>query len=247
MEFSFAREVRSQIHEMDSTFKNGLLRSWPGLNTFVKRMEGDPTWDHLPVLTLMFHHYLGVESSLATSMAGIMRNLYLAQSIHSWVKDDEEGQDYNQELQFSILIGDYMFGYILKMLLENRSDSILSTLSAMICTISEGLVRKHRFSPDPVKALKETKAPLYATAFQTAAELSGNVNDAPAFGQIGHHLGMAVELLHLGMNSEADKHVHSGFELLSAHRHRHSANSGLDKAIQELHDHSCRQGRAAVI
>lgn len=246
MEFSFNREVRNQLNEVDSRFKSGLLRSWPELNTFVNRLEGDSTWEHLPIMTLVFYHYLNIDSKLTSAMVNIFKNLYLSQSIHSWVMDDEEGQEYNQELQFSILIGDYIFGYILKLLLDNQAEKLINSFSMMMCNINEGLVRKHALLLDTEQALKEIKAPLYSTAFQTAAQLAG-CNSENICARLGFDIGMAIELLHLGMNNQADQYVHSSFELLSDLKHRSASGSILERALHELHDRACAQERAAVI
>lgn len=245
MEFSFARDIRNQRNEVESRFKSGMLRTWPDLSPWLIRMEGDATWEHLPTMTLIFYQHLGVESPLASAMAGIFKNLYFAQSIHSGVKDDEEGQEYNQELQFSILIGDYIYGYVLKLLLDHQVVHLLPTFADMIADINEGLVRKHRLASDPITALQETKAPLYAAAFQTAAELSEK-READIYSKLGRDLGMAIELLHLGLNSKAHHYIHTSFEILSNYI-KHPSGGILEKAVHEMYDRSCARDRAAVI
>lgn len=246
MEYLFARDYRHQLNDVDRSFKTGMLKSWPEIKTYVNLLEGDTTWDHLTLMTLVFYDHLGINNRLSTVMAYIFKNLYLAQTIHCGVKDDEEGQEYNQDLQFAILIGDYTFGYIMQLLLENQAERVLSSLASMICAISEGLVRKRYQVWNPIKEIEEVKAPLYATAFQTAAQLAGCGRES-SYRRLGHDMGMAVELLHLGVNSQVDRYVHSSFEILSSLKHDNALEGVMGKVINELHDLACSQDRAAVI
>ena len=246
MEYLFAHDYRHQLNEVERYFKAGMLKPWPEINTYINRLEGDTTWDHLSLMTMVFYEHLSIDQRLSTVMAYIYKNLYLAQSIHCGVKDDEEGQEYNQDLQFAILIGDYTFGYIMQLLLENKAEKVLDSLSAMICTISEGLVRKHQQAWNHIREVEEIKAPLYATAFQTAAQLAGGGQES-AYYRLGHDIGMAVELLHLGINQQVDKYIHSSFEILSSLKEGNACYGVMMKVINELHDLACNQDHAAVI
>lgn len=246
MEYLFAQDYRHQLNDVERRFKTGMLKSWPEIKTYVNRLQGDTTWDHLALMTLVFYDHLQVDNRLSTVMAYIFKNLYLAQSIHCSVKNDEEGQEYNQDLQFAILIGDYTFGYIMQILLDNKAEQVLSSLASMICTISEGLVRKYHQTWNAIKEIDQIKAPLYATAFQTAAQLAG-VGKESAYYHLGHDIGMAVELLHLGVNNQVDRYVHSSFEILSGLKQDHALDGIMGKVINELHELACSQDRAAVI
>lgn len=246
MEYLFARDYRHRLNEVERSFKNGMVKSWPEIKTYANRLEGDTTWDHLSLMTLVFYDHLGVNNRLSTVMAYIFKNLYLAQTIHCGVKDDEEGQEYNQDLQFAILIGDYTFGYIMQLLLENQAERVLTSLASMICTISEGLVRKRYQAWNPIREIEEVKAPLYATAFQTAAQLA-ECGMESSYSRVGHDIGMAVELLHLGVNNQVDRYVHSSFEILSGLKQDHALDGIMGKVINELHELACSQDRAAVI
>ena len=246
MEYLFARDYRQQLGEVERIFKTGMLKSWPEIKPYVNLLEGDTTWEHLTLMTLVFNDHLGIDDRLSTVMAYIFKNLYLAQTIHCQVKDDEEGQEYNQDLQFAILIGDYTFGYIMQLLLENRAEQVLDSLASMICAISEGLVRKRYQAWSPIKEIEEIRAPLYATAFQSAAQLAGCGMES-FYHRLGHDMGMAVELLHLGVNSQVERYVRNSFEMLSSLKHDHSLGGVMGKVISELHELACSQGRAAVI
>lgn len=246
MEYLFARDYRHQLSDVERTFKAGMLKSWPEIKTYVNRLEGDTTWDHLALMTLVFYDHLQVDNRLSTVMAYIFKNLYLAQSIHCSVKNDEEGQEYNRDLQFAILIGDYTFGYIMQILLDNKAEQVLSSLASMICTISEGLVRKYHQTWNTIKEVEQIKAPLYATAFKTAAQLSGTGMES-AYYRLGHDIGMAVELLHLGVNNRVDQLVHSSFEILSSLKNGQAYEGVMGRVISELHDLACSQDQAAVI
>lgn len=246
MDYLFARDYRRQLIDVERNFKAGLLKSWPEIETYVNRLEGDTTWDHLALMTLVFYDHLHVDNRLSTVMAYIFKNLYLAQSIHCSIKNDEEGQEYNQDLQFAILIGDYTFGYIMQILLDHKAERVLSSLASMICTISEGLVRKYHQAWNTIKEIDQIKAPLYATAFQTAAQLAGAGKESVYY-RLGHDLGMAVELLHLGVNNQVDQYVHSSYEILTSLKNGQTYKGVIERVINELHDLACSQERAAVI
>ncbi len=94
--------------------------------------------------------------------------------------------------------------------------------------------------------MEEIKAPLYATAFQTAAQLAGGGQER-AYYRLGHDIGMAVELLHLGINQQVDKYIHSSFEILSSLKEGNACYGVMMKVINELHDLACNQDHAAVI
>lgn len=246
MEYLFARDYLHQLNEVERSLHAGMLKLWPEIKIHVNRLKGDTTWDHLALMTLVFYDHLHVDRRLSTVMAYIFKNLYLAQSIHCGVKNDEEGQEYNRDLQFAILIGDYTFGYIMQLLLDNKAEHVLDSLSAMICTISEGLVRKYQQPWNPIKEISEIKAPLYAAAFQTAAQLAGAGSES-AYYRLGHAVGMAVELLHAGVNNQVDQYVHSSFEILSSLKNGQNYHGVIEKVINELHDLACSQDQAAVI
>ncbi len=108
--------------------------------------------------------------------------------------DDEEGQVYDQNMQFSILIGDYIFGCILKMLVEIGADHLLDVFSNTIGQMNEGMVMKHKLQTAPEQVVAKTRASLYQAAFLTAARLKDIAPDAVMwYARLGFHVGMALE------------------------------------------------------
>ena len=59
-------------------------------------------------------------------------------------------------------------------------------------------------------------------------------------------MGMAVELLHLGVNSQVERYVRNSFEMLSSLKHDHSLGGVMGKVISELHELACASRRCDI-
>jgi geranylgeranyl pyrophosphate synthase len=194
----FARELQIDLHEVDELFKKSLLPWWDDIANYVYKMTDDKSFNMLPAVVLAAYRKLGIERDLSLKMANMFKTMHLASRIHVLVKDDEEGQKVNQEMQFTILIGDYIFGKVLSLLYEYKVDMLLNIFATMICDINEGLIVEYKLDGSPDDVLARTKAPLYSSAFLTAAELAGlSQEKKDTYGLIGHNLGMALELKYI--------------------------------------------------
>lgn len=246
----FTREYQSELHDVDEIFKNGLMPWWDDVCDYLCRLEKDYTWENLPGLVLCIYRYLGLNTKISILMADIFKTVYFANTIHTFIADDEEGQEHNQELQFNILIGDYAFGRILKLLVEAKAVKMLKDFSDMMSEINEGLVLKHKLNAGQHQTIRKTKAPLYATAFFTAAKLSG-VDEAShdLYRHMGYNLGMAIELMgNPRLRAEAQVYVHKSEEIFEEINKRNNIlNSTLERVIKGLHDILCTKDEIAVV
>lgn len=250
MKLTLTRDLKTEILEVDKAFINSLAPWWDNIYGYLNKLEDDSTWNIIPTIVLGIYKYLGIDKYVSISMAGIFKMFYFANSIHGFIRDDREGQKHDRQLQFDILIGDYIYGCILKKLLDLDSDRFLGIFSGMMCEINEGMIVRYKLGADYHDAVKKTKAPLYATAFLTAAEFSGAKDERKnLYKQLGYNLGMSIELLNCyAFEQEAQAYIHKSCELFRyLNQKNRVANSGLERLIKELHHILCTVERAAVI
>lgn len=194
MNLSVAREFHNEKDELDRVFKSTLGTWRNSTHIYYEEIKQDATWNILPGVIYAAYYLLGCENSF-TNYANIFRTAYFAHYIHTRVKDAEEGQVYNQEMQFCILIGDYFFGRLLKLLVKADNREILMPFAGMICSMNEGMIIKHSGDAEYKYVIEKTKAVIYATAFLSAAILAGK--DAPfkeLYRKLGFNIGMMIEL-----------------------------------------------------
>ena len=130
--------------EIENIFNESLQPFNADIEDFTDYLQADPLWKNIQEFVLMTYEYFGLDRDLAIKIAVIFKMAYLANYIHESVKDDEEGQIYNQKLQFTILIGDYLFGKIMSLLLEAGGDELVSIFADMLAEINEGLIIKYK-------------------------------------------------------------------------------------------------------
>ena len=250
MEFVFTREYQSELGAVDKVFENG-LRPWlDDVYSDLCELENDNTWKNLPGLVLCIYGYVGLNRQLAIIMADIFKTAYFANFTHEWVKDVEEGQEHNQEMQFKILIGDYAFGRILKLLVEVKADCLLKYFASMMSEINEGMVIKYKLDAGYHHTIRKTKAPLYATAFLTAAHLARTDEvGRELYRQMGYNIGMAIELMsNPRLRPEAQVYVHKSEEIFEQLNQQNKVlNSNLEQVIKELHGILCTEDDIAVV
>ncbi len=196
MVFQFTRDLSSELLDVDGVFKTSILPWWQEIETYIELIRSDHTWKTLPAIVFSIYRGTGLNREFCITMANIFKILYLSVFIHELIKDDEEGQEYNQDMQFSILIGDYMFGRILALLVEAEADMLLPALADMICEINEGMVKRYKLAASQEEFVESTRASFYKTAFLTAAYCAGkNIEEQGCFKEAGYKLGMALEFL----------------------------------------------------
>lgn len=159
-----------------------------------KEIENQLHWMALPALTAAANRHFGLGKKREQHMAAIFNVIYLSDQIHSRVVDAGEGQEYNLDLQFTIIAGDYLFGRAMMLLTDIEGYRLLEHFADLICAVNEGHTMHKSSSADLDIMAKET-ASLYSYGFYTAAALA----EVPAaecdlFKEIGKNIGMAVTL-----------------------------------------------------
>jgi hypothetical protein len=250
MNLLFTRDLKTELADLEQVFKHSLLPWWDNIDNYVESLKNDLTWMILPPVVMSIYQFTGHSRQLSVSMSSIFRNCYLAHRIHGLVKDDEEGQQYDQDLQFNILLGDYISGQVLKALVETETDHLLNDFAEMIAEVNQGMVIKHKLNGSFSKIIETTRVPFYATAFLTAAKLAGyDTECCQSYRQMGYHFGMSIELGQDPVShQQAQSHVHKCERIfVKINNRNNSSNSNLEKAIRELHSHFCGLEEFAVV
>ena len=237
----FDNDFKTELRDVDAVIMDNLVSWWPEINKYINQSHNH-IWHSLPVVVFSIYRYLGVDKRVTLLMASVFKMVHMGNAIHAYVKDDEEGQLYNRDLQFSILLGDYLFGKILNLLLEAQAHKHLDTLTRTICEVNEGMIMRYKTNEDNHKIIEKTSGSLYAAAFETAAKMAGvDPEQIGLYIQLGYHIGMSLEMI----NNESYKdnaylHVHKCQDIFNTiNEEKNILNSSLERGINELHSLIC--------
>lgn len=160
-------------------------------------------WMALPYHTIAINRILGSSVDDAACMGAIFRLYLLSDYVHSLVKDDDEGQTYNSDLQFNILIGDMLYGSALCLLSENNWEHLLPVFSNMIVQVNEGHALAYSDKQyDPIKLAAKEWGSFYRASFSTAGIVNKqNTEIIKQLDTIGLDLGLSVAAIDLGLNN----------------------------------------------
>lgn len=198
MNFILTDDIKADVREMEKEFQKNLQPWWDELSLYLPKPGDDEGFQILPVIVMRAYRWAGHQPQLAIKMANLFRTINFANLVHLRVRDSIEGQQHNQDLQFTILIGDYIFGLVLKLLLETNAERLLDQFATMICNINEGFVWTYNLGADLEESITRTRAPFYANAFASAAKLQDwSPQDVALYGNLGQNLGMALELIYI--------------------------------------------------
>ncbi len=219
MVFEFSRH--DELQELDVLFKKSISPWSEEIEVYLELIKGDHTWRTLAAIVFNIYRGIGLNKDLSLSMANIYKILYLSVFIHELIHDDEEGQEYNQLMQFSILIGDYMFGRIMALLLEAEADMLLPLFADTICEINQGMVGRYKLKGSWSDYISSTRASLYKSAFATAACYAGKSEEEQiSFQEAGYNLGKAVEFInHDDLREEVLTCLETSASILKAESH----------------------------
>jgi geranylgeranyl pyrophosphate synthase len=130
----------------------------------------------LPALTLAVSRMAGPVSDTVISLSSIIQHIYLAQHIHSQVKDPVNGEAVRQ---FPILVGDYIIGQSFVKMCDKDLFPYISNFVAVIKTINEGIILRWRLKNKKISVkdykyiIGKERASLTAMAARLGAEVSG--------------------------------------------------------------------------
>jgi geranylgeranyl pyrophosphate synthase len=236
MIFALTSSLAEELTEIDSVCRESLQIWWDDLASLRENLQNDKSFQFMPAVVVLAYKYLDSDHRLTVNMAGLFKTLYFANLIHNQVMDEEEGQLNDQKLQFTILIGDYIFGRVLKLLLKIGAVQVLDNLAFMICRINEGLVMEYKLGAEQLEVIKKGNAAIYEAAFLTAARLKMLDQDAiQLYGRLGLNIGMAVELMIAENTDQALTYIGTSFELLNQFKNAYGFKGNyLQDLLQEM-------------
>lgn len=195
MNWGFTRGLQEELLQVEASFKTCLDPWWKEVENYYEQLKDDDTFVMLPALTLSVYRHMGHDLSTSITLATISKIIYFSNSIHEHVKDDEEGQKPDQDLQFSILIGDYMLGQVLSILVDEQLDILLPMFSDLMAEVNEGLIAKYKMNLDWQEGMEKSRMPIYRIVFMSAARLAqAGLKEEERLAYLGYHAGMTVEL-----------------------------------------------------
>lgn len=181
-------------------FQKSLNPWYKDLESYLTSLRTDPHWWVLPGVVMAVHRFFGSEYSNELHHAVIFTLIYLADHIHCRVKDAEQGQLYDESLQFSILIGDLLTGRAIQLLAQlEGGQHMLEPIADMMAELGEGHTLKKLAGDNATsKTIAQEKAAFYRYAFEVGAMAAGRtaaeVKEYAAFGQeIGEKLSKRFE------------------------------------------------------
>ncbi len=232
MNFAFTRFLAEELKEVDAMCQESLQIWWDDLASLRECLQNDRSFQLMPAVVVLAYKYLDSDHKLTVDMAGLFKTLYFADLIHNQVMDEEEGQLNDQRLQFTILIGDYIFGRVLKLLLRIGAVQVLDDLALMICRINEGLVMQYKLDAKQLDVIERGNAAIYETAFVTAARLKMLDQEAiKLYGRLGFNIGVAIELLIAENTDQALPYIETSSELLAQFKNMQRFQ---DNCLQDL-------------
>jgi hypothetical protein len=199
------------------------------LDSLGERVEGEAvfayrqeaTFLYISALVASVFRWLGHEEDRVQNMLFLFEMLYLSRALHLQVKDQEEGQAYDRELQLAVLLGDYYMGQALQGLIAYGAQELIPYFSRMLAVGSEGMALHFKYHHSEEETLDKTHGALYQGVFYSADRLRSSA-PVEAFAQLGYHIGMAMEL---ALRGSADRIFHQQqmkelYDLLPAsHQH----------------------------
>ncbi|MEQ8176070.1 MAG: hypothetical protein ABRQ26_13500 [Syntrophomonadaceae bacterium] len=195
MKWGFTRGMQEELLQVEANFKTCLSPWWKEVENYFEQLKDDDTFVMLPALTLSVYRHMGHDLPTSVTLATISKIIYFSNSIHEHIKDDEEGQKPDQDLQFSILIGDYMLGQVLNILVDEQLDILLPMFSSLMAEVNQGLIEKYKMNLDWQEGIEKSRMPIYRIVFASAARLAqAGIKEEERLGSLGYHAGMMVEL-----------------------------------------------------
>lgn len=213
------------------------LKPWAvDMEKYQKPMEKELHWTALPALTVAVNRHFANNIPRSGCIAAIFGLVLFADFIHCQVKDDSEGQEYNRDLQFSILIGDLIFGQSVKLLNSINAHELVGIITDMMCIINEAhVMRKISKGDDMQDILAREKACFYRYSFLAAARLGGcGPIECKFYEDLGYDVGMAVTLYDSGMQSASVPFLEKAKSMLSGHRSHNTDNSLIPRLLDNI-------------
>lgn len=249
MNWGFTRGLQEDMLQVEASFKTSLNPWWAEVEGYYEQLQDDDTFVMLPALALAVYRNMGHDLSTSITLATIVKLIYFSNTIHEKVKDDEEGQKPDQDLQFSILIGDYMLGQVLNILIDKRLDTLLGLFSGMMAEVNQGLIEKYKMNLDWQEGIIKSRLPIYRIVFASAARLArAGLQEEERLAYLGYHAGMTVELCkESGFHEAARSHAQQAEKIFLQVRNDNVYCDYLYNILRGFNEVLCTADQAAAI
>ncbi len=144
-------------------------------------------------------------------LAAVMQLLYTASQIHTNIADSDSptAEEINrlEEYQLPVLLGDYLFGQCLSMLVKGSMTGFIATLAKIICSVhdvaaTQTQYQKSELSNNPEllhDMMHRDSGQFFAGCCSLAAKISGaNKEEVEVMHEFGLHVGVGYGLLEWG-------------------------------------------------
>lgn len=156
----------------------------------------------LPALVILSARSFSYNHPRVICMASMVQMMFLSSSIHNQIMDDgEESLVKTQpEPQYPALVGDLVYGKVLRLLCEANCVEMLPWLAGVICDMNDAAVARLQAgktgrlnSEFKLEYLRREYAALFGVAGRIGASLAGAEKDQiHNMTQIGMNLGMII-------------------------------------------------------
>ncbi|NLM22049.1 MAG: hypothetical protein GX207_09965 [Peptococcaceae bacterium] len=188
---SIQSELRAVETQMSKEF--GLKAS--GMKELIQLKLDNLDQILLPAICLAVARTAGPVNNTVIALSSVLQHIYLAQHIHSMVRDREMT---DAERQYPILVGDYIFGQSFLKMCEADLFKYVSHFVTVIKKINEGIVLRWRLKNQKI-SIKDYKAIIEkekASLTVLAARLGAEGSDLKShhfakFEKLGYNIGMA--------------------------------------------------------
>lgn len=128
------------------------------------------------------------------------------------IRDNQSDQNNHNNLHFPVLIGDYIYGTLLRRLCDLGCIEILPDLGAVICDINEGAMRRDELSVsggsplDYMSAIRQEYGSAFRQAALTGMWLAGGDSDlADTYSEMANYIGTIIGIEQVGMDPDMAK------------------------------------------
>lgn len=214
MIFSLTKEMKSELNVAEELYQATVAPWFDYIDASLFNFQKDKTYQRMSTLLLVVYELVNLNKEKALQLGNLFKLVYLSHDLHLKIQDSEEGQKHDKNLQLFVLVGDYVFGKTLQLLMEAEAEKMLPYFMHMLCVMNEGMVLEHKLSAEIEEVYKKTRGALYSTIFFSAAQMADYDNTkTEVFNDLGYNLGMGMELAVLQRN-EARRYINKSCALL---------------------------------
>ncbi|NPV92225.1 MAG: hypothetical protein HPY50_15775 [Firmicutes bacterium] len=169
-------------------------------------------------------------------MASLFNLILLAADVHGRIRDNDCGYNAagHNNLDYPVLLGDFIYGTLLRRLCDLDCIEILPDLAGVICDINEGAMRRDELSAagggllDYMPVIRQEYGSAFRQAARTGMWMAGESDLEDTYSEMACYIGMAIGIEQVGMDPAMAKacrrdslYLYSKLEYGSVRRYAH--------------------------